>query len=753
MIVKSCRWNLAVAGQRGSILISLIVTIVILSVLGAAMVSLFSTSSMNQISGNSSTRAYYLAESGYRYAFSEYSNAGSESAKNAILEFLHNKDYNLSGKDGKFHLDTYPYYYQTTADHPAGSTTLNTKVCGGFPPGLVLTTGFLKIDSRVYNYINAEQSGPNVTFTISGGTVGISNDTTVCSVSHSSSNRTVTNLSDNNYINLETSTGSRDAFPLLNGTFKIDGSINPNRLWCYKKRDGDRLEGITPSDDPNGSFELYVNTTYDIVLDKFVKLKSMGIVYSGSDLETKREITYYIPIFEERRGKVTYIETFEGGGLPGSFAGGAGEVGGHEVADGALHVTTTGESSIDFNWRSTYVDLESVWEDAGYLLSYDLQNKIRTYDESYPDNKPPFFMAGISFRKVSSESNSDLYGISFLRARQRYSYLSGTWNNVWVGTDVDGIPNGIVPVSGLFSGSLETDPPASPTPRFRYSKPAIVLWQRTSAGYKWLAYKTLTSNDYVVYKLTPPDPTKLRLKDWSNLQVRVIEARPLDFSNGGPTTFLYGDTITIMRGTTKIGTARVNGTPILTSDNWATNGAAGTLTLSDVQLEDSMSIQFNDDLQVNGVTRARASGTLGSKTNFIRAYYGDSGASPAPVTPADPANPTDNIRWANPRISASGEMVNWPVDDVSNWAVDNDFLTLVQWTGFNTGISAETSTVEPNAIIKDSTLKSPDGDPFGARPEIALHTSGDTSSSIYFDDVAIQAENRTVPVSLPVIQQ
>ncbi len=729
-----------VHSSRGAMLISLIITMVILSVLGAAMLSFFSTSTMSQLGGNSSMKAYYLAESGYRYADGELANT-SKSMRDNKLEFLHDKICTLSGDDGKFHLDIYPYYYKTTADHPVGSTTLNTKVCGGFPPGLVLTSGFLKINDKVCPYTNAVQIGSNITFTISGVTSVINNDTTVYSVSHSSSNRTVTDAEGNNYIDLEISTGSRNAFPLLNGTFKIDGSINPNRIWCYKKRGEDRLEGITPSDDPNGTFDLYVNTTYDIVLDKFVKLKSTGIVYSNSDLETKREITYHIPIFEERMGKVTYIETFEDGGLPGAFAGGAGEVGGHEIVDGALHVTTTGESSIDFNWRSTYVDLESVWEDAGYLLSYDLQTKIRTYNESYPDNKPPFFMGGISFRKVSSESNSDLYGISYLRGRQTFDSVN--WE------ESSGIPDAddLIP-EDLYNGGLEGDE------SIRYSKPAIVLWQKTDSSYKWLAYKKLTSDDYVVYNPTPSDPQKLRLKDWSNLQVRVIEARPLGFSGGGPTTFLYGDTITIMRGTTKIGTARVNGTPILTSDNWATNGAAGVLTLSDVQLEDSMSIQFNDDLQVNGVTRARASGTLGSKTNFIRAYYGDSGASPAPVTPTDPASPTDNIRWANPRISTSGETVNWPVDDVSDWAVDNDYLTLVQWTGFNTGVSAETSTVEPNAVIKDSTLKSPDsGDPFGDRPEIALHTSGDTSSSIYFDDVAIQAENRTAPASLPVIQQ
>jgi len=63
-------------------------------------------------------------------------------------------------------------------------------------------------------------------------------------------------------------------------------------------------------------------------------------------------------------------------------------------------------------------------------------------------------------------------------------------------------------------------------------------------------------------------------------------------------------------------------------------------------------------------------------------------------------------------------------------------------------------TKEENAIIKTDTnaLLTPDSGVFD-RPEIALHTFGDTSSSIYFDDFAIQAENRTEAKSLPVIQQ
>ena len=55
-----------VHSSRGTMLIGLIITMVILSVLGAAMLSFFSTSTMSQLEGSSSMKAYYLAESGYK---------------------------------------------------------------------------------------------------------------------------------------------------------------------------------------------------------------------------------------------------------------------------------------------------------------------------------------------------------------------------------------------------------------------------------------------------------------------------------------------------------------------------------------------------------------------------------------------------------------------------------------------------------------------------------------------------------------
>ena len=58
-------------GERGNILIYVLMTMVIFAVIGVTMVSLFSTSISSSATANETRRAFYLSESGIRYAVSE----------------------------------------------------------------------------------------------------------------------------------------------------------------------------------------------------------------------------------------------------------------------------------------------------------------------------------------------------------------------------------------------------------------------------------------------------------------------------------------------------------------------------------------------------------------------------------------------------------------------------------------------------------------------------------------------------------
>jgi len=461
-------WISSMAGKRGSILIGLITTMVIFAVIGAAMLSLFSISSFSQIGGSSAMRAYYLAESGYRYASGEYSNAGGESAKNDMLEALNNTSYTLSGDDGKFHLDIYPYYYVATADHAAGSTTLNTKIpgAGGSPPGLTIpSSGRLKIESDYYNYSAFVQDGQNVTFTMSQPISSVQEGETILPVAISSSlSQSVTKGG-----NLSIQAGTADAFPLRNGSFVVN-----SHSYSYETLDlaNNQLIGIHDPDDPNMS-SFTVGSDTDIFLLKFIKLYSTGIFGQGSSIEANREIVYNVPL--STAYKAEFHETFDDKSKWGSLKGT------HEIqaigGDSALRVTGTVPqpgapkvSLIALDWASTAINLETAHEIAGNYLSYDSQVKVGFEETTPPPNGgydpvpiPKYFAAGISFRLDSAEN---YYGVSYLRGSNSAA------------PPYDNINNNIVPVDDKLS---------------------IVLWQKTGpneSDWTWLAYKDLSQNDF-----------------------------------------------------------------------------------------------------------------------------------------------------------------------------------------------------------------------------------------------------------------
>src|SRR5512137_897668 len=81
---RSLRWTNRLQGQRGAMLVTMIAAMVTFAALGAVMIGMFGTSALSQASGNNSQRAYYLAESGFRYAASEYVNAINEDTRETL---------------------------------------------------------------------------------------------------------------------------------------------------------------------------------------------------------------------------------------------------------------------------------------------------------------------------------------------------------------------------------------------------------------------------------------------------------------------------------------------------------------------------------------------------------------------------------------------------------------------------------------------------------------------------------------------
>ena len=132
----------------------------------------------------------------------------------------------------------------------------------------------------------------------------------------------------------------------------------------------------------------------------------------------------------------------------------------------------------------------------------------------------------------------------------------------------------------------------------------------------------------------------------------------------------------IIQDSTGIKTARVVGTPIVTSGSWSGKNAVGTLILADVTPVPGNSGAFanNDQLYIGSVNVGKASAAVATtKYNYMRVYY--SMAANQGTEPST-ALQSDKIYIANARGT-----VNWPPDDLSSLTLANDFFNIVRWTG------------------------------------------------------------------------
>ena len=771
--------------SRGSILISLIITMVIMAALGAAMLPMFTSSYMNEAYADQARKAYYLAESGFRYQAYQYRAASGDAAKNTALTTMNNQICNLLNNAGSFTTKVYPFWYYTSGATAAGATSLPATFYGTKPTEFNTSApGYLKVGAGYYSYAGFSATENTITF---NGFAASSPTTSVPAIAKDVDVRLLAKtsgsaqaLSKNGSLALS-STGGLDVFPVYNGNFTLVNSagadINYGRVFNYTKRVGTTLYNITLSDPGFNTLwtsSINVPASSKVILGKFVRLAITGTVG-----QTSRTITYNAPVGLTSGGGFQKQQATEDMSSSANFytSSALGTQAFNTAVDGSAAMKVSGMQDtslngfwgwwfgsfygwgtdsgkwnlIEFNWTNTSANLAQAWMDAQGFLTYDIQVKVK--------NTQPWFFAGLNFRGNTNSSGDDFYtyGVSFVKPRARSScfWVFGWVCHAWsITSDLpeDLIPGGVNSYSGSgtlfpggYTGSLETNLNWT---GYEYGLPAIVLWQRTSDGFKWLAYKTLQNGDGVVYNNSSGYP---RLTDWSTLMVRVAEGRSLTFTGGGGGTggeIKEGDTITNADGSKS---ARVVMTPILTSAtgrkaDWTNNVAAGTLVLANVNGTFS-----SEALYVGGVQVATAGTYTATKKNYIRVYFTDPAARGSANNTEIDAAGTAN-RKANARNS-----VNWPPDALTDLETDSsqDYVTLVQWTECNTdvGVSAVNSMSEFNAIISTSALTSPtwtaadtvatfvsDANSGAPGDSIGLMTAGDSGTSTYYDDFAIQLD-------------
>ena len=481
--------TVTVINDHGNVLVGLVVILLLFAALGAGMVSLIGSSSTSQVTGNTAIRAYYIAESGFRYAASRYLNTTdtnnvckSQDEKNQTLADLHDNVFTLGGgDDGQFRLKIFPYFLTVNGDTTVGSSTLATQFSGGKPEGFTLPSNgvnaHIKIGNNVYFYSFYNDSSGQLTLSTPLAEDACDN-AVVKLIGLPAGSATVTNTG-----NLTLADGG--FFPKVQGRIKINGVA-----YGYINRDGNVLQNITNVENPDDVFSIAVDTTTEVVMEPFVQVRSIGMVGQG-DLAATREVVYNVPIPERPNTiiKEVFYDEFNNDANWGSPLLGGFEVQTFE-GNKALAVTSTqsGISSpkaalIPFNWTTTRVNFASAHKSAGRFLSYDSQVKILfdpllgpgSWEDgnelgTAPDGLPKYFMSGIAFRL---DENLNTYGLSLTRGSanipptpdniaqelmpQDQTPMLVLWQNKISDTPAaNWLAYGVMPQSIIFSDDMES---------------------------------------------------------------------------------------------------------------------------------------------------------------------------------------------------------------------------------------------------------------------------------------------------------
>jgi hypothetical protein len=413
-----------IGGKSGSVLIGLVLTMIVFAALGAAILPMFSSASLNQVSANLDQKAYYMAESGFRYAASRYLHGGTGEDRDNALTNLSGNTFTLSGQNSGFTIDVESFFYNTSS----GTSGIAYKKV---PTEIVTTTvpsgstGKLAVyNSGVSNYNLTTYTG----YTVAEDRLGIS--FTGASLTPVSGARifpsatlatTVTNQAMPSTLVL----GANDdlsLFPLKGGTFRIitvsgsTGSTAPHPdLYTYTTLTPNTrtLSGITKLSGTTATVTL--GSTQRVVLQRFIRLKSTGTAGdTSSNIFASRPLTYTIPV-EALSGSGSGSGSGFSGGSTGSLDfnvdgsrpfTSTSNLGSYVVDDGKLQITDVNSGQQTF--FTIYPTTNAINSD------YELQVKIEVRD--HPEVK---HMVGLTFRKQSDTinpgNNKRSYGVSFLR--------------------------------------------------------------------------------------------------------------------------------------------------------------------------------------------------------------------------------------------------------------------------------------------------------------------------------------------------
>lgn len=298
------------SNPTGAVLLTIVIIIIIIGITGVAIYTITSTSSFTQLYAQNATRAFFLAESGFRVVASEYNNASGN--KNSILENLHGTTLNLPDNAGQFDVRLYPYWFYVNSTYTANDTSISVKMPGGIPlrdpedptssqitiPG----SGKLKLrgKTQLATFTGSSVGGGDIiTFYLNPGfPYDIQSDEDLFLVLTDNSTQSQS-ISQNGNLVLPGSNPAAQILPRKNGSFRVYNENNDKMDYTFTERlpavidPGNppasiTLNGIDHQNDADPSvFPLPIDNTTEMYLGKNLAVFSTSTFGQGSMAATK----------------------------------------------------------------------------------------------------------------------------------------------------------------------------------------------------------------------------------------------------------------------------------------------------------------------------------------------------------------------------------------------------------------------------------------------------------------------------------
>jgi|GEM_PF-2117521 len=396
--------------QRGSLLIGIIATIVILSALSGGLLYIFSSSSLNPVSGNFAQRAYLNAEAGINYVKALYRNAQSPAEGKTLLQ-TYESEQTINMPDGGSAeviisgLESNYVPAEATYVSGANATLTLTPTTGSFPdpPGFFRKRN----DQTIYRYTGKTSDNGNIILTgISPSVTGTSGVVFVT----------------NEQITIDSQ-----------GTVGL-GLWNVNRKISYTWPLSGSKHGVSdPPPPPDNGNVRNDNPSFlnEILAEGLAAFINTIRVLLGMDPSASATTV------------LQWWFNIGGGIAPSSGCGllvdsfGLYYKDGNAIRVDALTGTYGGGFFLPFNINNTYPSYRNfgeVWSSQGNRLSYDAQTKIKIDDGWFADR----YLVGLTVRADSqcwanalNWVNTPQYGISFAKGHN-FKFRLPTSDDIYI---------------------------------------------------------------------------------------------------------------------------------------------------------------------------------------------------------------------------------------------------------------------------------------------------------------------------------